>query len=43
MPGKDDKIANSIGDIYNLVDKKKPKPMHSIRIMKINDKRRISD
>ena len=27
MPGKDDEIANSIGDIYNLVDKKKKQPM----------------
>lgn len=43
MPGKDDEIANSIGDIYNLVDKRQPKPLQGIRIMKLNDKRRISN
>lgn len=43
MPGKDDEIANDIGEIYNLVDKKKELPMTGRRIMKINDKRRISD
>ncbi len=43
MPGKDDEIANSIGEIYNLADRKKEPGMTGRKIMKVNDKRRISN
>lgn len=43
MPGKDDEIASSIGEIYNLVDRKKEPVMTGRKFLKINDKRRISN
>jgi hypothetical protein len=43
MPGKDDEIANAIGEIYNLADKKKNRQQSRRKKLKRrNNKKRTS-